>query len=77
MVALIDDLQLFTQKLIRIIQIPFVDLSHVDLSPRHLHDHILNLGNHVNIDSLTMPNLNANLKLKRLCIHRGEPALQL
>lgn len=77
MVAVINYLKFFTQKLIRIVKISFVNVSHVDFTTRHPHTDILNLSYHTTSHSLTILDLYSYLKLKVSWIHDCQAALQL
>ena len=45
----VDNRQLLAQKLVRVVHISFVNLTHVDFSPRNLTINLLNLQNHWNL----------------------------
>jgi hypothetical protein len=56
----VDNRQLLAQKLVRVVHISFVNLTHVDFSPRKLTINLLNLQNHWNLCHSSIHCLNKN-----------------
>lgn len=75
-VAAVDQLQLPAEELVGVVDVALVDLAQVDRFAGHLHPHVLNLPQHLDLHLPAVPDLEGDRQVDGLLLQRVQHAVQ-